>query len=78
MDTVDERSHLRKICALMSLGGMAACDIADKLGLDPSDLRRRLKNDVEEIERRIRPFLQGKQMVTPKMATTRNRNSDLL
>lgn len=55
----DERSHLRKICALMSLGGIASCDLADKLGLDPSDLCRRIKNDLDEIERKFGHFCKG-------------------
>ena len=62
----DERSHLRNISALLSLGGMAACDIADKLGLDPSDLRRRLKNDVEEIEHRFGHFCKGNKALRRK------------
>jgi hypothetical protein len=55
----DEASSLRRLSAMLSLGGMAASNIADKLGLDTSDLRKSVKKDLDEIERRFGHFCKG-------------------
>jgi hypothetical protein len=55
----DERSHLRNISTLLSLGGMSSYEIADKLGCDPRDLQRRTKNDLDAIERIFGHFCKG-------------------
>jgi hypothetical protein len=44
---------------MLSLGGWTTCNIAHKLGLDTSDLRKELKKDLDEIERRFGHFCKG-------------------
>jgi hypothetical protein len=62
----DERSQLRNRTSLMLLAGISSYDIAGKLGLDPSFLRRRLKNDLDEIERRFGHFCKGNKALRRK------------
>ena len=62
----DERSHLRNISALLSLGGMSSDAIAAKLGLDARNLRRKIENDVEQIERRFCHFCKGNKSLRKK------------
>jgi hypothetical protein len=62
----NERSHLRSICALLSLGGLSSYTIADKLGCDPRDLQRRTKKDLYEIERIFGHFCKGNKALRRK------------
>jgi hypothetical protein len=62
----DERSHLRNISTLLSLGGMSSYTIADKLGLDPRNLRRKIESDLDAIERRFGHFCKGNKALRRK------------
>jgi hypothetical protein len=51
----DERSQLRNLSSLLLLAGVSSYSIGDRLGLDPSALRKRLKTDLDAIARRLLP-----------------------
>jgi hypothetical protein len=55
----DERSQLYNRSSLFLLGGVSSYDLAEKLDCDPSFLRRRLKNDLDEIEHIFGHFCKG-------------------
>jgi hypothetical protein len=55
-NSTDERSQLRNIASLFSLGGISSYDIAAMLKGDPSNLRRSINGDLAAIEHRFGHF----------------------
>jgi hypothetical protein len=62
----DERSQLRNLSSLLLLAGVSSYSIGDRLGLDPSALRKRLKTDLDAIDHKFGHFCKNNKSLRRK------------